>query len=206
MGSKEVINQNIDQLNNIVKTVENNGNYSKAAMKLQQDIKKIQERERNRLSKITSKQAKIKIKAKNLNKICDFCGREYEAKTNNQKYCNKSCGIKSKSIKDGRKRSQLNLSSRLGLKSGVTGKINEMLVAIDLVKRGWCVYAAFEDTHPFYFLIMKDNKMFKVEVKTGRILNNGKISYVVKPSQKNKHDIVAVVTNLIDIKYIPEII
>ena len=139
---------------------------------------------------------------------CLCCGKQFEYHQSNPnkrktKYCSNECSIKSNQQNQSKKRKKLNLARKLGLSGGVTGKINENIVAIDLLKKGFSVYLAYEDTHPLDLLAIKDNQILKIEVKTGIVLPSGLITYAMKKSQNKKHDILAVVTNLNDIKYNP---
>ncbi|MGD1008331.1 MAG: hypothetical protein ABR980_14010 [Ignavibacteriaceae bacterium] len=82
--------------------------------------------------------------------------------------------------------------------------MSEFIVAIDLLKKGWNVYTAFEDTHPFDILAIKGSQTIRIEVKSGRILPSGLKIYSMKNAQESKHDILAIVTNLQDIEYRPD--
>ena len=144
----------------------------------------------------------------NLPKICPACNKSFTAYVRAQKYCSKDCAKIFTSARNQNNRAKLNLSSRLNLSGGSVGKINENIVAIDLLKRGFAVYMAYEDTHPFDLLIYKDGIYKRVEVKTGIVLPSGFISVsgsgkLKKQIALNKHDILAVVCNLQDITYTP---
>lgn len=143
--------------------------------------------------------------------VCKQCENEFirdrsKSTTNRQKYCSKECSLKAHSKKVIAQRRELNLGAKLNLSGGKIGKINEFIVAIDLLKRGYEVYSAFEDTHPFDILALKDDKLLKIEVKTANILPSGLKIYAMKKNQEEKHDILALVDNLQNIEYRPELI
>ena len=54
------------------------------------------------------------------------------------------------------------------------GNISEISVAIDLIAREFYVYNAFIGTTPFDFVAMKDNKFYRIEVKTAHRNKNYK--------------------------------
>ena len=132
-----------------------------------------------------------------LNK-CLSCGNEIEGKNANgsvKKYCSRQCYHNLKKLE----RKETNLSRRLGLKSGETGQINEMLVTINLIKRGYKVFVPFDTTCSFDLLAYKEGNYKKVQVKTGTYnYNNSKLPVVLKNSD---YDILAVVYQLSDIDY-----
>jgi len=84
------------------------------------------------------------------------------------------------------------------------GEINEMVVCIDLIKRGYQVYRAFEPTHSFDILVIKDGKMLKIEVKTETVLPSGS-RCITKDIDPAKFDVLARVANLSEITYEPNI-
>lgn len=142
-------------------------------------------------------------------KKCVFCGEQYQEHSNGSagarsKYCSWECSKKASSKRNVEKRRKINLGSRLGLSGGKIGKISEYVVAVDLIKKGWDVYTAFEDTHIFDILAIKDGKQIRVEVKTGILLPSGRKIHKTKKGQVGHHDILAVVTNLSEIDYHPE--
>ncbi len=143
-------------------------------------------------------------------KACEFCKKQFTTHPSSPnggrtRYCSSECSQKASVRRNTENRRNLNLGAKLGLSGGKIGKIAEFVTAIDLIKRDWNVYTAFEDTHPFDILAIKGERMLKIEVKTGTILPSGKVHYSMKKNQEQKHDILAVVTNLQDIKYEPEI-
>lgn len=145
--------------------------------------------------------------------ICKNCQKVFYAHPSNPngsrtKYCSPECSQKAAIRRASENRAKDNLGSRLGLSGGKIGKINEQIVAIDLIKRGWNVYTAFEDTHPFDILAMNNGTMKRIEVKTAHILPSG-TRVVVDPKKKlfrvNQFDILASVDNLQNIVYKPEL-
>ena len=128
---------------------------------------------------------------------CKVCGEELPYAGNGKRtvFCSYECS-KDNLIK---KQHKQNLSRRLGLRTGETGTINEMLVAIDLIKNGYKVFMPFDSTSPFDILALKDNSYKRIQVKTGVVLASGTRAPV---RLNNKEwDIVAVVYDLNEIVY-----
>lgn len=78
---------------------------------------------------------------------------------------------------------------------GNTGKINEGLVAIDLIKHGYDIYSPYSPTHPFDILAIKNGVGYRVEVKTGNVNKEGKLLPYTSKLNINNFDILAVLYN-----------
>lgn len=99
-----------------------------------------------------------------------------------------------------------------GIATGTVGAIGELLVSSDLMTKGYEVYRALSQSSSCDILAIKDNKILKVEVRTGTITLNGKMSY---PLSNIKGDQIAVIVhqhndnsnnNDYKIHYFPEIL
>jgi len=122
-------------------------------------------------------------------KICVGCKKEYIARAKNQLVCY--------NCKDNYK-----LSITNNLPIGTVGAISEILVSADLLKKGYEVFRAISPSCSCDLAMLKDNKLLRVEVRTGRNSATGKLYY----SSNMRADIMAVVihkTN--EIIYIPKI-
>jgi len=65
----------------------------------------------------------------------------------------------------------------LDLPPGTVGAISEIIVATDLMKKGFDVYRAMSP-HAFAdIIVLKDGVMIQIEVRTGIKLKNNKIAY-----------------------------
>ena len=81
--------------------------------------------------------------------------------------------------------------------------MHELLVAANLMKRGFSVFRALSPSSPGDLAILKDGKLMIVEVTSGtRTYKNT----LVWPLHSNgKHDVIAIVEYAGDITYIPEL-
>jgi len=94
----------------------------------------------------------------------------------------------------------------MGLTSGTTGAIGELLVAADLLQKGYHVFRAQSPSCPCDLAILKDNRLLRVEVRTGhRSRATGKVYPPVKDNLSNgKYDLyVQVVHGPLEITYFP---
>ena len=136
---------------------------------------------------------------------CVICGNSFQPNTSRSYCCSPECSQKRAIKRNTENRRELNIGARLGLSGGKIGKINQYIVAIDLLKKGWEVYTAFEDTHPFDLLCIRGYDLKKVEVKSATILPGGK-RIIADPKGKvksGKYEIVASVDNFKNIVYQP---
>jgi predicted nucleic acid-binding Zn ribbon protein len=140
-------------------------------------------------------------------KTCIICKKSFQAQNGRALTCSIECGKIHSSKRNIQARKMLNLGSKLGLKGGIIGKINENIVAIDLLKQGYGVYIAYEDTHPFDILAYKEGIYKRIEVKTGNYLPSGlKIVSGKHKLKEENYDILAIVTNLNEIEYRPKLV
>jgi hypothetical protein len=57
-----------------------------------------------------------------------------------------------------------------------TGAANELLVASDLIKKGYDIFRSESPHAPFDLVAHKDGVLLRIEVRTGQRLANGKTS------------------------------
>jgi hypothetical protein len=78
-----------------------------------------------------------------------------------------------------------------GVPSGTVGAIGELLVAADLMRKGYAVFRSMSPACPCDIAILKDGVLSRVEVTTGKKLPSGKIMY--PPHKTHTYDILAIV-------------
>jgi hypothetical protein len=84
---------------------------------------------------------------------------------------------------------------RLHIARPTVGAISELVVAADLLARGYEVFRALSPSCSCDLAILTDGTMIRVEVRTGSLLKNGGISFGWKESDRARHDVLAVVVN-----------
>lgn len=92
-----------------------------------------------------------------------------------------------------------------GLPTGTAGTISELLVGVDLLKRGYEVFRALSPSCSCDLSILKDGCLLRVEVKTG--YRNGATGNVITttPKDRDHFDIFAIVIRGEEIIYEPEL-
>jgi len=126
---------------------------------------------------------------------CSNCSKAFNASRRNSKFCSLRCQ-RVVHIK------KLQVSPRRypGIASSTIGAIGEMLVAADLLSKGFEVFRAVSSACSSDLMISKNGKVISVEVRTGRTYIHG-----ILPSRSDhRADILAI--NLGDrIVYRPEL-
>lgn len=98
-------------------------------------------------------------------KKCINCGNDYTTKIINKKYCSRKC-IHGFIYGNG--------SPFKHISTGTVGALGELLVSADLMKKGYEVYRALSPSSSCDVLILKNNKMNTVEIRTGYRSTDGK--------------------------------
>lgn len=75
---------------------------------------------------------------------------------------------------------------------GSVGGVAELLVCADLLRKGYDVFRSVTNSAACDVVVMRDGLLCRVEVKAGRSLKSGRGTFIIRPSQIGKHDVVAV--------------
>lgn len=127
---------------------------------------------------------------------CLHCGKPLDQfrANRNAKYCSKTCSklaweeVSATSLyKD--------------LSPSTVGTLHELMVACDLIKKGYHVFRALSPSCDCDLAILKNRNLIRIEVTTGYYSPNGKLFYPKHCS--TRFDIIAVVTEK-GIVYTPE--
>ena len=78
---------------------------------------------------------------------------------------------------------------RLNLPTSTVGAISELYIATDLLKQGWAVFRALSPSCPCDLVIMRNDQVLKVEVKTIHFKKNGEP--LIPKARTNEFDILA---------------
>src|SRR3990167_2971874 len=128
---------------------------------------------------------------------CVHCGKERPRDRSSamHKYCSFACS------REFWKKKYKTSNPSSGIPSSTVGAISELIVAVDLMQKGWEVFRSLSPSCSCDLAILKNGKLVRIEVKTGRFTTNGRPQY---PKNNIKADIVAVNINS-KIHYIPEL-
>ena len=127
---------------------------------------------------------------------CPGCGEIFIITRKGKRYCSKSCRVKHEC--------KWKSSGIKGVCAGTVGAIAELVVSTDLLKRGFAVFRALSPSCSCDLVILKSNKLLRLEVKTG--YRNPQSGKIVTPQSKTKntYDILAAVVGE-EIIYVPAI-
>lgn len=129
--------------------------------------------------------------------ICLGCGNFIpKSRMSFAKYCSDKCRIEHSEGGSG-----------LELASGTTGAIAELLISADLMRKGWNVFRALSPSCPCDLIIMRDNIIKRIEVRSGyRLPSTGNLGFPKKNSDLGKSDHFAIYVHRTgEICYLPEI-
>ena len=135
-----------------------------------------------------------------IEKVCPICGESFIALPSQQS-CSRSCGSRL---------SVQTISSIYdpSVSSGTVGAIHEMMVATDLMKRGFHVFRALSQSCPCDLVAYNVSGVpYRIEVRTWNKTVTGDIyaSQLSKPKDKGRQDCFAFVSRDGEIRYVPDI-
>lgn len=119
-------------------------------------------------------------------KTCLNCNEEVLATSRyyqRKKFCTKEC-------KEKHYRKTHYNHTKYGVNNVVVGTIQELIVSVDLLKKGYEVFRSLGSSCSCDLAILKNGKLLRVEVTTGYIM--GKATHH-PPKEAQKYDILAVV-------------
>jgi len=129
-------------------------------------------------------------------KKCPVCGYIFLGKQK-QIYCSIKCRT-DKILKD----NQVGPEFRI-LTNGTKGALNEFIVIVDLLKKGYEVFRAVSQDSSCDLAILKDKKLLRVEVTSAWTSAGGKIIRSKKKITSGKNDILATIYHGDKIDYFP---
>lgn len=121
-------------------------------------------------------------------KICRLCDAPISGRYTQRVYCSYKCRLEHNK----RQRHELNPYLKV-CTTGQTGAMSEMLVCVDLLKRGFDVFRAVAQSCSCDIVALRNGRMFRVEVKTAYRRKTGTVGVSLRPDQKEKFDILAMV-------------
>ena len=113
--------------------------------------------------------------------MCDVCHLSFNTSHGNAKVCSKECKKKKTNRMYGREK------YLEGIAPGTVGAIAEMVVAVDLMRKGYNVFRALSPSCFCDLIVEKMDKVLRIEVRTGYQSQTGNIVYPkIKHGQKGK--------------------
>jgi hypothetical protein len=117
---------------------------------------------------------------------CLWCGKEVASSVPRRKYCDEDCA-RSRNRVLSREYQRVN-GCRTGIPKNRTceeGAIHELLVHIDLLRKGWKVFAPSYATKGVDLVALKGNTLLRVQVKKAQF--NSKTGTMSAPSSASKY-------------------
>lgn len=103
---------------------------------------------------------------------CEICREEFTSSQPHAKVCSEECRITKFSRRWGRR-----VTKDRGLSNNTIGTISEMLVVVDLMRKGWSVFRAVS-FHCFCDVVaIKNCEVMNIEVRTGYKGDSGLLSF-----------------------------
>jgi hypothetical protein len=92
------------------------------------------------------------------------------------------------------------------LSTGTTGAIAEMVVCVDLLRRGWAAFRAVSPSCPCDVIAMRDSQVHRIEVRTGhREGPRRSVAVPLREADRGRFDILAVILGG-QVMYLPDFV
>ena len=122
---------------------------------------------------------------------CEYCDKPIPwPNPYNKRFCDKLC-------------QKTSYDKRIGLKTewkeraptGTVGAAHELLVCVDLMRKGYEVFRAESPSTSCDIVILRNGSLLRVEARTGMYKVNKEISYTSSCLDKSKYDVLAIIMN-----------
>ncbi len=120
-----------------------------------------------------------------------------------QKYCSSACANAAFRVKT------LALNNRAGdskTTNGTAGAISELIVSVDLMRKGYHVFRAMSAHCPCDLIAMLGEKVLRVEVRTATVNLDESIGYPKHALATHRYDVLALVIRGTDVQYVPDLL
>ena len=135
-------------------------------------------------------------------RACAKCGKAIpETRHKSARYCDMKC-LKSHSLEKWR----VKHGASLGLSTSTTGAVGELIVAVDLMKRGLDVFRALSPSSSCDLAFLFRGRLIRVDVRTGYVGGDGKPRFHKAKKDAGRSDIYACVVHAENaIYYLPDL-
>lgn len=102
---------------------------------------------------------------------CKFCGGPLpEFRNAGMRFCSERCARESRKLRY----AEYNPPREVPLSSSTSGAVSELLVATDLLQRGFAVFRALSPSCPCDLAVLRGPRLARVEVRTGQVTLSGR--------------------------------
>jgi hypothetical protein len=102
---------------------------------------------------------------------CEKCGEDFESLRQRQKFCGPKCRAEHD------KEQWYKVNPPKGMATATTGTVSELVVAVDLLRRGFSVFRAMSPACNCDLAVLSDGRLCRVEVKTAYITKSGELTH-----------------------------
>lgn len=140
----------------------------------------------------------IGVETRAVELVCKQCGVGFLTSHKRRKFCTVKCQKEffNNGMSSGMK--------ALGVSTATVGAIQELTVAVDLLRRGLPVFRALSPSCPCDLAILDGDKLIRVEVATGTASLTSANNHIKMRTDRHKFDILAVVVHSGKIMYSTE--
>lgn len=85
----------------------------------------------------------------------------------------------------------------------ITGSVSELVVSVDLMRKGYHVFRSMSPHSPCDLVVMKSGVVQRIEVRTGTVNLDGTYTYPKHELEKHQYDVLAVVIRGNEVIYTP---
>ena len=113
----------------------------------------------------------ILIYVVSIKKICGVCKSDFLANSKLQTICSYECRREQSRKRTGR------IAMFPGIPTATIGSMSEMEVAINLMKKGYCVFRALSPAAFCDLIVVKDLEIIRIEARTGYVGKNNQLTF-----------------------------
>ena len=115
-------------------------------------------------------------------RACEECGTPMPGARKNKRFCGSAC-VRRRSAAVYAKNNPRPAPGDVPIPSGTIGAMHELVVAADLLGRGFSVFRALSPSCPCDLAVLKGDRLLRIEVRTGSYLATGKLGW-----RRGEHD------------------
>jgi hypothetical protein len=106
--------------------------------------------------------------------ICQNCGKDFKNSYIITKTCSKECANERRAKISGR---YVMREKSANISGGTVGAMSELMVSVDLMKKGYAVFRAMSPACFCDIIAVKENKTFKMEIRTGYMSGSNNLQF-----------------------------
>jgi hypothetical protein len=135
--------------------------------------------------------------------VCAQCGDTFTPPDNRRrKFCSRSCQLEAEGLRCAS--TYKPIAKLYGIGRGNVGALSELVVCVDLIRKGYEVFRAVSAHCSCDLTILRNGTLRRVEVRTAYRKRDGGIYFPISPKDAGRYDIFAAVVDGVPV-YQPEL-